>query len=70
MMSDYPLCETCRHKLGRITGVEGITLLFTCAEAEDGMTKPKVMVDRHGVGGMRYDEPTSVCPHYESKGRA
>lgn len=58
-MSNYFLCARCHHLLGLGGGDGDVMLRCNCGE-----TEPKVMVDHHGIDGIRYEKPTDVCPWY------
>ena len=67
-MSNYYLCPYCAHDSKRTRLVNGIACpSWRCVMGE---TEPRVMVDHHGIGGRRYDEPKDVCKHYEPKEEA
>lgn len=60
-MSNFYLCDFCRHQ-----NVKGVNHKWTWS-CDAGEVEPKVMLDYHGRGGKRYDEPTDVCDKYEPK---
>lgn len=62
-MSNYFLCNRCHH-MKEIGGGDGVaTLRCVCGE-----TEPKVMVDHHGIDGVRYEDPRDVCPWFLASG--
>ncbi len=64
-MSNFYLCDCCRHWLKwrpNHTGLEG---RCTVTEESGSLFRKKVMYDYHGAGGKRYDRPTDVCKYYE-----
>ena len=59
-MSNFYLCDYCRKKIKDFGTDVLCQHTWPCAPK-------KVMFDHHGKGGKRYDEPTDVCEHYESR---
>ena len=59
-MSDFYLCDICRRKV-RDEG--GTVTLCPRILARGGVKVP--MVDHHGMGGRRYDDPGDVCQGFE-----
>lgn len=61
-MSNYYLCDCCESKV--------IDYVFdSCLCRAHGMERmrKRVMVDYHGKGGKRYDEPTDVCADFKRR---
>ena len=61
-ISNFFLCDYCDNNAMDVW-------IDTCHCRAKGMkhVPKKAMLDYHGVGGKRYDEPTDVCKDYEPR---
>ena len=59
-MSDFYLCDMCAHFRKRLSP-------SVCACVRLGEIPMCVMHDHHGVGGVRYLEPSEVCEFFERR---
>ena len=60
-MSNYYLCNYCAYDHWERTKT------FHEWSCRKGNPERKVMVDYHGKGGKRYDEPTEVCADFRPR---
>ena len=68
-ISNFYLCDYCKHYDGQSVVAGGYGYCDVgCNGRGSNLKRKKVMYDYHGKDGKRYDEPTDVCEHYESRG--
>ena len=69
-MSNYYLCDTCAR--GYVAYMDGVELTDMCHCVPRGADHSRLrnkltMVDHHGVNGVRYEDPKTVCGDYEPR---